>query len=152
MKKRNKMHPYRSSTLIWKALIACHLHNCKTPLRTIECLNGMLQMTINAILLQNPPKLERQSYYTFPRLTKHAKRSLPYFQDFSNIEKRIERNNEILVMELMPWRDWKMKNKKHFCIAWCLTEKPESRIRKKLWLSSTKRNRSYDSFLIKCFL
>ena len=43
---------------------------------------------INAILLQNPPKLERQSYYAFSRSTKHAKRSLRYFRDFSNIEKK----------------------------------------------------------------
>ena len=83
------MHPWLSSTPKWKALIVCHLLNHETPVSTIECLNGMEQLTNNAILLQNPLKLERQSYFTFRRSTKHAKRSLSYFQDFSNTEKKL---------------------------------------------------------------
>ena len=52
------MHPCQSSAPVWKALIACHLFNGETPVGTIECFNGMQQLTINAILQPNPPKLE----------------------------------------------------------------------------------------------
>jgi len=52
----------------------------------VERLNGKQQLTINAILLQNPPNLSRGTrLYAFSRSTKHAKRSLPYSQDFSKI-------------------------------------------------------------------
>ena len=38
---------------------------------------------------RSAPLLERQSYNTFSRSTKYAKRSWPYFQDLSNIEKNL---------------------------------------------------------------
>ena len=59
------------------------------------------KLTINAILLQNLLMLETQSC-TFLWSTKQAKRSLPYFQDLSNIKKKIEQNNKILVTKQTP--------------------------------------------------
>ena len=36
---------------------------------------------------------------------------MSYFQDFSNIEKKIEQNNEILVIKQTLQHNWKMKKK-----------------------------------------
>ena len=87
-KRRNESHPCRSLMPVWKALIACHLLNRETLVCTVHWLNDMKQLTINAILLQNPPKLERLSYYTFLWSTKHAKNFCP----ISEISQTLNKN------------------------------------------------------------
>ena len=75
---------------IWKALIACYLLNHETPLGFTECLNGMLTTDHQRHSSLEPSKDRKAIILYFFEIDKAwAKRSLPHFQDFSNIEKKL---------------------------------------------------------------